>query len=121
MKSQQQVLKDACMAVLGRVPAKGAEAKEAFTAEVREKIADYMMPLLGVEWEIKSARARARARDYIRGPQPTDLLQAWTLPKSDKKAEAKPDKLAVLKAALEAGLITKEQAAEKALELLSAA
>lgn len=92
MKSQQEMVRFACMSVLGKIPAKGADAKEVFTPEVREKIAEFMMPLLGVEWEIKSDRTKARARDYITGVQSTDLLQNWTFEKTpkDKKAESAP-------------------------------
>jgi len=97
MKSQQEMIRVACMSVLGKVPAKGQESKEVFTVEVREKIAEVMMPLLGIEWEIKSEKARERAKDYIVGVQSTDLLQNWTFLKRDPKEKKSEGSSAVSK------------------------
>lgn len=124
MKTQQEMIRQACAMVLKRVPAKGAEAKEAFTPEVREAIADYMIPLLGVEWDIKSEFTKSRARLYITGKGGTDLLESWCYDRKRTKVEtAAPvgvDKMTLIKQALDAGLITKEQAAEAVTKLLLA-
>lgn len=124
MLKQQDMVKQACMVVLGRVPTRGADAKEAFTAEVREKIANYMLPLLGVEWKIDSENTKARAREYITGKQNTDLLQNWTFEKKKVQkaapaaaAPAGQDKVDLIKASLAAGLITKEFADARLAEL----
>jgi hypothetical protein len=125
MKTQQDMIRAACIAVIGRVPTKGEDAKTAFTPEVREKIAEVMIPLLGVEWEIKSDFTKGRARDYIVGVSSTDLLESWTFTrnKKDKKEINSPvgnDKMSLIKAALDAGLITQEIASDMVAKLLVA-
>ena len=72
-------------------------------------------------WSIKEGtRAAAEPMLYITGKRPTDLIQAWTKPKRVKE-EGTDEKLETIKRALEAGLITKEQAAEAALKHLGIA
>ena len=108
------------MNVLKRVPAKGSDAKEAFTPEVREAIANYMMPLYGKEWTIGETSAAFKdPRSYITGKKATDLLQHWTVCKSrEPKAAAPNSTLEVIKQALKLGLITEDQAHAKVLEML---
>lgn len=126
MKTQQQVLRDALTLVLGCVPVKG---QVVITAEQRELVADEMMKTYEIDWVIKSDVAKANPRSYIVGDKSTDLIQSWTfkhLTAAEKKAKASSnvgggnDKVSLIKAALDAGLITQEVASAKILELLAA-
>jgi hypothetical protein len=129
MKTQQQVLRDALTLVLGSVPVKG---QVTITPEQRELVADEMMKTYEIDWVIKSDLAKANPRAYIVGEKSTDLIQSWTfkhLTSAEKKAKAESkvsnvsvsnDKVGLIKAALDAGLITQEVATAKILELLAA-
>lgn len=123
--SQQDALRTALATVLGSAPIKGALV---ITSEQRSAVGDLMMAWLqqGL-WSIREGtRAASNPREYIVGNRPTDLIQAWVLPRKEKKAESTAgagvptDKVALLKAAVEAGLMTREQAAEKLLSILAA-
>ena len=129
MKTQQSVLRDALTLVLGFVPVKGALT---ITTEQRVLVADEMMKTYDVDWTIKSDVARLDPRAYIVGDKSTDLIQSWTfkhLTAAEKKLKATAsvsnvnvgnDKVSLIKAALDAGLITQEIATAKILELLAA-
>lgn len=127
MKTQQAVLRDALTLVLGSVPVKG---QVTITAEQRELVADEMMKTYEIDWVIKSDVAKANPRSYIVGDKSTDLIQSWTfkhLTSAEKKAKVASnvggvsnDKVSLIKAALDAGLITQEVASAKILELLAA-
>ena len=127
MKTQQQVLRDALTLVLGSVPVKG---QVVITAEQRELVADEMMKTYEIDWVIKSDVAKANPRSYIVGDKSTDLIQSWTfkhLTAAEKKAKVASnvggvsnDKVSLIKAALDARLITQEVASAKILELLAA-
>lgn len=129
MKTQQAVLRDALTLVLGSVPVKG---QVTISAEQRELVANEMMKTYEIDWVIKSDLAKANPRAYIIGDKSTDLIQSWTfkhLTSAEKKAKAEAsvsnvsvgnDKVSLIKAALDAGLITQEIATAKILELLAA-
>ena len=126
MRTQQDVLRSALTLVLGSTPVKG---KLVITKEQRESVADEMMKSYGVDWVIKSEVASANPRSYIVGEKSTDLIQSWTFKHlTEKEREAKKavvapagnDKMSLIKAALDAGLITQEIAGDLVAKLLAA-
>lgn len=116
MKNQQQSLRDACMLVLGRIPSKGEDAKAAFTVEVREKLADVMCKE-HAEGLVNdpSKRTTEDFRKYVVGTGNTCLCQNWTIPvvKKEKSGSGSDltSKIAALKVAVDAGLMTQADAA----------
>lgn len=127
MRTQQDVLRSALTLVLGSTPVKG---KLVITKEQRESVADEMMKSYGVDWVIKSEVASANPRSYIVGEKSTDLIQSWTFKHlTEKEREAKKvavvapasnNKMSLIKAALDAGLITQEIATAEIMKLLAA-
>ena len=128
MRTQQDVLRSALTLVLGSTPVKG---KLVITKEQRESVADEMMKSYEIDWVIKSEIAKSNPRSYIVGEKGTDLIQSWTFKHlTEKEREAKKagvvaapagnDKMSLIKAALDAGLITQETAAAAVLKLLAA-
>jgi len=124
-KSQQEALRQAFTQVLGSVPVKGMLV---ISAEDREKVGELMMSWLSEgKWSIKDGtRAASFPREYVMGMQPTCLIQAWTLPrKKDKVATGGEvivvDKIAQIKAAKDAGLISEEQAMQAVMKHLGIA
>lgn len=120
--SQQAALRQALTMVLGVTPVKGSLV---ISDEQRAKVGEIMMDWLKQDlWSIKpGTRAAAEPLRYITGKNPTDLIQAWVVVKqrSDANANtgsAKPDPMALIKQALDAGLITQEQAQSAAMKLL---
>lgn len=116
--SQQAALRTAFEQVLGCTPKKG---ELVITDDQRKAVGELMMGWLAKGlWSIKDGtRAFKDPLNYIVGRQPTCLIQAWVKqPKRESKSsEVTPmDKI---KMALEAGLITKEQAQEAALKLIA--
>lgn len=120
--SQQAALRMAFETVLGSVPKKG---ELVISDEQRTAVGTLMVGWLkdGL-WSIKDGtRAAAEPMLYITGKRPTDLIQAWMKVKK-KESDAAPsgdEFLAKVKMALEAGLITKEQAADAAMKHLGLA
>lgn len=124
--SQQHALRTALTQVLGTEPKK---FQLVITDEQRKQVGELMMGWLKQElWCIKpGTRAAANPPNYIVGRQPTCLIEAWTLPRQQNGAPratgiapaGEPSKFELIKQALAAGLITKEQAEAKTLELLS--
>lgn len=128
MRTQQDVLRSALTLVLGSTPVKG---KLVITKEQREAVADEMMKSYEIDWVIKSDIAKANPRAYIMGEKGTDLIQSWTFKHlTEKEREAKKasvvvapagnDKMSLIKAALDAGLITQEIASDMVAKLLAA-
>lgn len=123
--SQQHALRTALTQVLGTEPKK---FQLVITDEQRKQVGELMMGWLKQElWSIKpGTRAAANPLNYIVGKQPTCLIEAWTLPRQPNgratgiAPAGEPSKFDLIKQALAAGLITKEQAEAKTLELLSA-
>ena len=118
--SQQHALRVALTTIMGAEPTKG---NLVISDEQRNSVGELMMGWLkqGL-WSIKEGtRAHSNPLAYITGRQPTCLIQAWVSPRKKEKAEGGDDKVAQIKAALEAGLITKEQAAEATLKHLGLA
>jgi hypothetical protein len=115
--SQQDALRTAFQQVLGFAPSKGSLA---ITEEQRLKVGELMMEWLKLgRWSIRpGTRAFSNPFNYIVGKQPTCLIEAWVQPKQAKQA-AGNDKFTLIKMALEAGLITKEQASAQFMELLN--
>ena len=129
-KSQQEALRTAFTQVLGSVPVKGTLIID---AEQRAAIGELMMGWLkeGM-WSIKDGtRAAAQPLSYITGTNPTDLIQAWTLPRkktSDVKdaavnpvAAPAPSFIDQVQSAVKAGLITEEMAKAAVLKHLGIA
>lgn len=119
--SQQAALRAALTMVMGTEPKKG---ELVITDEQRAKVGEVMMGWLKEgRWSIKEGtRAAAEPMLYITGKRPTDLIQAWTKPKRVKEESAPADdKVVLIKRALEAGLITEEQAQQAVLKHLGIA
>lgn len=123
--SQQHALRTALTQVLGTEPKK---FQLVITDEQRKQVGELMMGWLKQElWSIKpGTRAAANPLNYIVGRQPTCLIEAWTLPRQQNGAPratgiapaGEPSKFELIKQALAAGLITKEQAHEQFMKLL---
>jgi hypothetical protein len=120
-QSQQAALRAALTQVLGAEPVKG---QLVITDEQRAAVGQLMLSWLhqGL-WSIKEGtRAAAEPLMYITGRRPTDLIQAWVNPKKkeEKSGEVAGDKLALIKQAVDAGLMSKEQAQELIMKFLAA-
>lgn len=119
-QSQQAALRAALTIVLGSEPVKG---QLVITDEQRAAVGQLMMQWLKEErWSIKEGtRAAAEPMMYITGRRPTDLIQAWVNPrKKEKSGEVAGDKLQLIKQAVDAGLMSKEQAQELIMKFLAA-
>lgn len=119
-QSQQAALRAAMTIVLGSEPVKG---QLVITDEQRAAVGQLMMQWLKEErWSIKEGtRAAAEPMMYITGRRPTDLIQAWVNPrKKEKSEEVAGDKLQLIKQAVDAGLMSKEQAQELIMKFLAA-
>lgn len=118
--SQQAALRAALTIVLGSEPVKG---QLVITDEQRAAVGQLMMQWLKEErWSIKEGtRAAAEPMMYITGRRPTDLIQAWVNPRKKEKSEGVAgDKLQLIKQAVDAGLMSKEQAQELIMKFLAA-
>lgn len=121
--SQQEALRQAFTQVLGFVPAK---ASLVITEEQRAAVGEVMMAWLkDGRWTIRpGTRAFQNPLNYIVGKQPTCLIEAWVTPKQSKQlppaAPSNPsnDKFQLIKQAVEAGIISKEEGAKQFLALL---
>ena len=119
--SQQEALRTAFVQVLGFVPSK---ASLVITEEQRAAIGEVMMAWLkDGRWTIRpGTRAFQNPLNYIVGKQPTCLIEAWITPKQAKQPAAPPnpsnDKFQLIKQAVEAGIISKEEGAKQFLALL---
>lgn len=125
--SQQAALRAALTLVLGTEPKKGSLE---ITDEQRKAVGVQMMQWLQEErWSIRpGTRAAANPLNYIVGKQPTCLIEAWVTPKQ-QQPKATPtngapaqseSKFDLIKKALDAGIITKEEAQAKFMALLDA-
>jgi len=121
--SQQEALRAALTEVLGVKPSKGSLI---ITEEQRMKVGDLMMAWLKLErWSIRpGTRAHSNPLNYIVGKQPTCLIEAWVTPKAQKNQAATAtspanDKFALIKMAVEAGILSKEEGAKQFMALLS--
>ena len=119
--SQQDALRTAFKQVLGVAPSKGSLT---ITEEQRQEVGKVMMAWLTEgRWSIKSGtRAHSNPLNYIVGKQPTCLIEAWVQPKQAKQqAPSNPsnDKFNLIKMAVEAGILSKEEAAKQFMALLS--
>ena len=121
--SQQEALRTALTQVLGTPPSKGSLT---ITEEQRQKVGDLMMGWLkDSRWSIRpGTRAFSNPLNYIVGKQPTCLIEAYCTPKV-KKNEATAsspanDKFALIKMAVEAGILSKEEGAKQFMTLLEA-
>lgn len=120
--SQQAALRSALTQVMGTEPTKG---QLVISDEQRAQVGALMVGWLddGL-WSIREGtRAHGNPLAYITGKQPTCLIQAWVNPrKKEGSAEASgDDKLQQIKQALDAGLITQEQAQQAAMKHLGLA
>lgn len=119
-QSQQAALRAALTLVLGSEPVKG---QLIITDEQRTAVGQLMLQWLKEErWSIKEGtRAAAEPMMYITGRRPTDLIQAWVNPRKKEKSEdVGGDKLQLIKQAVDAGLMSKEQAQELIMKFLAA-
>lgn len=121
--SQQDALRTALTQVLGFAPTKGSLV---ITEEQRMKVGDLMMEWLQQgRWSIRpGTRAFSNPLNYIVGKQPTCLIEAWVQPKQAKpQVGTTPgnDKFALIKMAVEAGIISKEEGAKQFFALLNEA
>lgn len=119
-QSQQAALRAALTLVLGSEPIKG---QLIITDEQRTAVGQLMLQWLKEErWSIKEGtRAAAEPMMYITGRRPTDLIQAWVNPRKKEKSEdVGGDKLQLIKQAVDAGLMSKEQAQELIMKFLAA-
>ncbi len=120
--SQQDALRTALAQVLGFAPSKGSLT---ITEEQRLKVGELMMEWLKQDrWSIRpGTRAHSNPFNYIVGKQPTCLIQAWVEPKQAKPQVATsggtPDKFQLIKMAVEAGILSKEEASKQFMELLN--
>lgn len=120
--SQQAALRAALTLVLGQEPKKG---QLEISNEQRQKVGDLMMGWFKEDrWSIRpGTRAAANPLNYVVGKQPTCLIEAWLpqKPKATQPTAAAPQgesKFDLIKKALDAGIITKEEAQTKFLALL---
>lgn len=125
--SQQDALRTALKQVLGFEPKK---YQLVISDEQRKQVGELMMGWLKQDlWSIRpGTRAAQNPLNYIVGKQPTCLIEAWVQPKQPKApvvgvvngpapSESKFD---LIKKALDAGIISKEEAQAKFLALLDA-
>jgi hypothetical protein len=124
--SQQAALRTALKTVLGTEPVK---YQLEISPEQRTQVGELMMGWLKQDlWSIRpGTRAATNPLNYIVGTGDTCLIQAWMKPRPqksqatfDNRTAAPPteSKFDLIKKALDAGLITKEQAAEAVSKLL---
>ena len=121
--SQQDALRTAFKQVLGVAPSKGALT---ITEEQRQEVGKVMMAWLTEgRWSIKpGTRAHSNPLNYIVGKQPTCLIEAWVTPKAQKQQATQPtnpaaDKFQLIKLAVEAGILSKEEGAKQFMALLT--
>lgn len=125
--SQQEALRTALTQVLGTTPVK---YQLEITPEQRTKVGELMMGWLKEErWSIRpGTRAAQNPLNYIVGTGETCLIQAWIKPRPQKSAAtfdnrtapvATESKFDLLKKAVDAGIISKEDAQKKFFELLN--
>ena len=124
--SQQDALRTALNQVLGFAPSKG---NTNITVEQREEVGKLMMGWLKEgRWSIRpGTRAFSNPLNYIIGKQPTCLIEAYVQPKAKKNeptttaAAANPaaDKFALIKQAVECGILSKEEGTKQFLALLN--
>ncbi len=119
--SQQEALRNAFMQVLGHAPSKGTLV---ITEEQRKQVGEVMMGWLKEErWSIRpGTRAYSNPLNYIMGKQPTCLIEAWVTPKQNKQPQGPSnpsnEKFNLIKQAVEAGIISKEDGAKQFMALL---
>lgn len=124
--SQQAALRAALKQVMGVEPRKG---QLVITSEQRTQVGEVMMGWLKLElWSIRpGTRAAANPLNYIVGTGDTCLIEAWTKPKPSQNKPVvgvvagpapSESKFDLIKKALDAGLISKEQAAAEVAKLL---
>jgi hypothetical protein len=116
--SQQDALRTALAQVLGTVPSKGSLV---ISDEQRQQVGTLMMGWLKEErWSIRpGTRASQNPLNYIVGKQPTCLIEAWVQPKQAKpQVTLGNSKFDLIKAAVEAGIISKEEGAKQFMALL---
>jgi hypothetical protein len=122
--SQQDALRTALTQVLGTPPKKGGLV---ITEEQRMKVGDLMMEWLKLDrWSIKpGTRAHSNPLNYIVGKQPTCLIEAWVTPKKKEGLAMLPgqntptSKMEMIKAAVDLGIISKEEGAKQFMALLT--
>lgn len=121
--SQQDALRTALAQVLGFAPSKGSLT---ITEEQRQRVGDLMMGWLkDGRWSIRpGTRAYSNPLNYIVGKQPTCLIEAYVQPKAQKNQQPGitpgNDKFDLIKRAVEAGIISKEEGAKQFMALLEA-
>ena len=120
--SQQDALRTALAQILGFAPSKGSLS---ITEEQRLKVGELMMEWLKLgRWGIRpGTRAFSNPFNYIVGKQPTCLIEAWVQPKQAKQQATSgtpPTKFELIKMAVEAGILSKEDASKQFMELLEA-
>lgn len=121
--SQQEALRTALNQVLGFAPSKG---NTNITVEQREEVGKLMMGWLKEgRWSIRpGTRAFSNPLNYIVGKQPTCLIEAYVQPKAKKNEQPTPsnpaaDKFALIKQAVECGILSKEEGTKQFLALLN--
>ena len=120
--SQQDALRTALTQVLGTPPSKGSLV---ITEEQRAEVGKVMMAWLQEgRWSIRpGTRAFANPLNYIVGKMPTCLIEAWVQPKQAKvqaaTGNAQPSKFDLIKMAVEAGILSKEEASKQFMALLN--
>lgn len=121
--SQQDALRTALVQVLGH--SNFARGSLVITDEQRQKVGTVMMAWLQEgRWSIRpGTRAYSNPLNYIVGKQPTCLIESWVNPKQKQQQPAANttthgDKFQLIKAAVDAGIISKEEGAKKFFELL---
>lgn len=122
--SQQDALRTALQQVLGFAPSKGSLV---ITDEQRQEVGKLMMEWLQAgRWSIRpGTRAFSNPLNYIVGKQPTCLIEAWVQPKQAKQPNGaaapagQPSKFELIKMAVEAGILSKEEASKQFMALLS--
>lgn len=123
-QSQQAALRQAFTTILGSVPRKG---ELVITEEQRLKVGELMMEWFKVGlWSIRpGTKASGNPFNYIVGKEPTCLIEAWIQPRKKEQSQAilhatqvAESKFDIIKKALDAGLLTKEEAQRKVAELL---
>jgi len=118
--SQQDALRTALQQVLGHAPVRG---NLVITDEQRKKVGEIMMGWLQQgRWSIRpGTRAFSNPLNYIVGRQPTCLIESWVNPKQKAPASSGTpnDKFQLIKLAVDAGIISKEDGAKQFFELLN--
>ena len=116
--SQQQALKAALSIVLKQEPKKG---QLVITDEQRQEVGKLMLMWYQQElWSIRpGTRAAANPLNYIVGKQPTCLIEAWTIQKPQQAAAPVTEsKFDLIKRAMDAGILSKEEAQARIAALL---